>query len=54
MHEPLPHRSTIAGTERHIFHRDIESLSRVDLRKVGADKYAADPSTDVYLLRLRR
>jgi DNA polymerase len=48
MHEPLPHRSTIAGTERHIFHRDIESLSRVDLRTVGADKYAADPSTDVY------
>jgi DNA polymerase bacteriophage-type len=48
MHEPLPDRSTIAGTERHIFHRDIESLSRVDLRTVGADKYAADPSTDVY------
>jgi DNA polymerase len=48
MHEPLPHRSTIAGTERHIFYRDIESLSRVDLRTVGADKYAADPSTDVY------
>ena len=48
MHEPLPHRSTIAGTERHIFHRDIESRSRVDLRTVGADKYAADPSTDVY------
>jgi DNA polymerase len=50
VHEPLPHRS--AGTNtvaalHHILHRDFESRSRLDLRKVGAHKYAAHPSTEV-------
>ena len=50
MHEPLSHRS--AGTNtlaapHHILHRDFKSRSRLDLRKVGAHKYAAHPSTEV-------
>ena len=30
----------------HILHRDVEARSQVDLRKVGAARYAADPSTE--------
>ena len=33
--------------ERHIIHRDFETRGRVDLRKIGAHKYAADPATEV-------
>jgi DNA polymerase bacteriophage-type len=47
MHEPLHRSVDTAPTARHILHRDIESKSRVDLRKVGAHKYATDPSTEV-------
>src|SRR6056297_3129285 len=32
---------------------DFETRSRVDLRKVGADKYAADPSTEVICLGVK-
>ncbi len=35
------------SAERHILHRDSETRGRVDLRKVGAHKYAADPATEV-------
>jgi DNA polymerase len=31
----------------HILYRDIETRSEVSLKTVGADKYAADPSTEV-------
>jgi hypothetical protein len=30
----------------HTLHRDFETRSKVDLRKVGAHVYAADPSTE--------
>ncbi|MBR0694275.1 DNA polymerase [Bradyrhizobium lablabi] len=47
MHEP--HR-TAAPTDiatAHTLHRDYEARSKVDLRKVGAHVYAADPSTEI-------
>ena len=51
MHKPLPHRPNIiadsVSAPRHILHRDDKSRSRIDLRKVGAHKYATDPSTEV-------
>jgi DNA polymerase bacteriophage-type len=49
MHGPLPHRAAVRADVRitHVLHRDIESRSQVDLRKVGAHRYAADPSTEV-------
>src|SRR6185295_10860545 len=31
----------------HILHRDVETRSRADLRKVGPAKYAADKTTEV-------
>ena len=31
----------------HVLHRDYETRSRADLKKAGADKYAADKSTEV-------
>ena len=42
--EPLPRRTAAQAnvTVAHILHRDIETRSRADLKKVGADKYAAD------------
>ena len=49
MHEPLPRRTAVQAdvTLAHVLHRDIETRSTVDLKKVGAAKYAADPSTEV-------
>jgi DNA polymerase len=51
MHEPLPRRmEPITGMESaslHVMFRDYETRSRLDLRKVGAHKYAAHPSTEV-------
>ena len=35
------------STAPHILRHDIETRSRVDLRAVGAAKYAADPSTEI-------
>src|SRR5262249_44439860 len=32
---------------QHVLHRDIESRSRVALKTVGAQRYAADPSTEI-------
>jgi DNA polymerase len=43
MHKPPPHRTAIT----HVLHRDYETRSRVDLRKVGVHRYAADHSTEV-------
>src|SRR5262245_23341381 len=40
------HLST-AATTTHILHRDIETRSRVALKIVGAQRYAADPSTEI-------
>ena len=31
----------------HVLHRDYETRSRVDLRKIGVHRYAADPSTEI-------
>ena len=49
MHEPLPHRTTapIDVAVVHVLYRDIETRSKVSLKKVGAYKYATDPSTEV-------
>jgi DNA polymerase bacteriophage-type len=49
MHEP-PRRHTAVRANvaiEHTLHRDYETRSRIDLRKVGAAVYAADPSTEV-------
>ena len=45
-HEITSVATSVTGVQ-HVLHRDIETRSRVDLRKVGAHKYAADPSTEV-------
>ena len=47
MHEPLPHRSAPATGVAHTLDRDYETRSNASLPKVGVDKYAADPSTEV-------
>jgi len=47
MREPLPHRSVPATGVAHTLHRDYETRSNANLPKVGVDKYAADPSTEV-------
>jgi hypothetical protein len=47
MHEPLPHRSAPATGVAHTLHRDYETRSNANLPKIGVDKYAADPSTEV-------
>ena len=49
MHEPLPRRTAIQDDVAiaHVLFRDIETRSPVSLKKVGADKYAADPSTEI-------
>jgi hypothetical protein len=48
MHGPFPHRTAVqADATAHVLHRDFETRSRVDLRKVGAHRYAADPSTEI-------
>jgi DNA polymerase len=36
-----------AATQPHVLFRDYETRSRLDLKRVGAFKYAADPSTEV-------
>jgi len=49
MHEPLPHDAAIQTdtTVAHVLYRDIETRSKISLKKVGAHKYATDPSTEV-------
>ena len=48
MHEPLPPpRAAHAAGVAHKLHRDYETRSQADLTKVGAARYAADPSTEV-------
>ncbi|HKA44381.1 MAG TPA: hypothetical protein VKF40_20525, partial [Burkholderiales bacterium] len=56
MHEPLSHEQladrSIVGVvpfaaPQHVLHRDYETRSRTVLKKIGAHKYAADPSTEV-------
>ena len=56
MHEPLPRRTAVQAdvTVAHVLHRDIETRSTVSLKKVGAHKYAADPSTEVLCVAYRR
>ena len=43
----VPHRRAPATGIVHTLYRDYETRSRVDLRKVGVQKYAADPATEV-------
>src|SRR5262245_42558789 len=49
MHEPLPYRSAgpIDFGTVHVLHRDLETRSKISLRKVGAAMYAADASTEI-------
>jgi DNA polymerase bacteriophage-type len=48
VHEPLPRRTAVPGVAiTHVLHRDFETRSRAILRKVGAYKYAADPTTEI-------
>ena len=50
MHEPRSLRSTAMSTAAapwHVLHRDYETRSRAILRKVGANRYANDPSTEI-------
>ena len=42
-----PVSSIIADTVVHFLHRDYETRGVLDLRKVGAHRYAADPRTEV-------
>jgi hypothetical protein len=41
------HKAVIDIAITRVLHRDYETRSRVDLRKVGAAKYAADKTTEV-------
>ena len=45
-HQPLLDPATVAGTT-HSLHRDFETRSKADLKKVGAAVYAVDPSTEI-------
>ena len=49
MHEPLARRTAVQTdiTITHVLHRDYETRSQIDLKKVGAAKYAADKTTEV-------
>ena len=49
MHERLPCRNAVQAdiTGPHVLFRDIETRSKISLQKVGAARYAADPSTEV-------
>ena len=35
---------------QHVLHRDVETFGVLDLRVVGAHRYAADPRTDIYCM----
>jgi DNA polymerase bacteriophage-type len=49
MHEPLSRRSAeTPPAARHVLHRDYETRGVLNLKKVGAHKYAADPQTEVF------
>jgi DNA polymerase len=48
MFDPLSSRAVDAvRAAHHVLHRDIEIRSRASLKLVGAQRYAADPSTEV-------
>src|SRR5262245_65300878 len=50
MHNPLPlHALTAANVPfgQHVLHRDYETRSRAILKIVGAQRYAADSSTEI-------
>ena len=50
MHEPPPRRAANQIGVTHRYFRDIETRSQADLRKLGAHRYAADPSTEFLLM----
>jgi DNA polymerase bacteriophage-type len=49
MLQPAPQQfaDVAAAPTVHVLHRDYETRSRVDLKTIGAQLYAADPSTEV-------
>jgi DNA polymerase len=50
MREPLPLAVQTAVDSQHVLHRDIETRSMTDLRKVGVAQYAANPSTEILVV----
>ena len=46
-HQPLLDPATVQAETTHSLHRDFETRSKTDLKKVGAAVYAADPSTEI-------
>ena len=46
-HQPLLDPATVQAETTHSLHRDFETRSKADLKKVGAAVYAADPSTEI-------
>src|SRR5262249_36716804 len=45
---PSPSSPQNIGTDVHVLHRDFETRSTLDLTEVGAWRYAAEPTTDVW------
>ena len=53
MHEPLPHRTAVDAAElpvQHNVYLDVETFGVQKLDRVGAYKYATDPSTDILVV----
>jgi len=50
MHEPLPHRSAATSAQQHVLLRDIETRSWLNLKHVGAHRYASDPSSEIHFV----
>ena len=46
-HQPLLDSATMQAETTHSLHRDFETRSKTDLKKVGTAVYAADPSTEI-------
>ena len=46
-HEPFSAPTTTQTPDRHRLNRDYETRSRLNLKKVGLARYAADPSTTI-------
>ena len=53
-HQPLLDPATVQAETTHSLHRDFETRSKADLKKVGAAVYAADPSTEIIMAGICR
>jgi DNA polymerase bacteriophage-type len=50
LREPLPLAVQTTVDSQHVLHRDIETRSMTDLRKVGVAQYSANPSTEILVM----